>query len=57
MSEKRIVKMVISIEFATDKPMDKIVSALRKGIYRALDTEPNYIAQPKEVTINSIEEV
>jgi hypothetical protein len=54
--EKRIVKMVISVDIETDKPIEYIVNALKRGIYRGLDTEPQYIAPPKDVTINSCEE-
>jgi hypothetical protein len=54
--KKRIVKMIISVDIETDKPIEDIVNALKRGIYRGLDTEPKYIAPPKDVTINSCEE-
>jgi hypothetical protein len=54
--EKRIVKMVISIDIETNKPIDEIVKGLKRGIYRGLDAEPYYIAAPNEITINSCEE-
>jgi hypothetical protein len=54
--EKRIVKMLISVDIETNKPIDDIVKGLKRGIYRGLDSEPHYIATPKEVTINFCEE-
>ena len=50
--EKRIVKMVISIDVETTKSVDEVKIALERGIYRGLDTEPNYVAPPKDVKIN-----
>ena len=51
------VRLLISVEIQTDKSLEQITSALKKGIYRGLDTEGNYIAQPENVLINYIEEV
>mgnify|MGYP001100206349 CR=1 FL=1 len=47
----RIVTTTIKLEIETDKPLDKIVPAITKGLYRGLDSEPNYIAPPKNVGI------
>lgn len=54
--EKRTVKMIISIDVETTKSVDEIKSALERGIYRGLDTEPNYVAPPKDVKINYCQE-
>lgn len=54
--EKRTVKMLVSIDIDTTKTVEEIKKALERGIYRGLDTEPNYIAQPSEVKINYCEE-
>ena len=48
-------KIIITLEIDTDKDIEDIRPALKKGIYRGLDTPPTYIAQPAKVTINSIE--
>jgi len=47
-------KFIISLEIDTEKDIEEIRAALRKGIYRGLDTEPNYIAPPAKVKINYI---
>lgn len=47
--------IIISLDIDTDKPIEQIVSALKKGIYRGLDSPGHYIARPANVTINSIE--
>jgi len=44
----------LEIKINTNKDSNEILSALKRGIYRGLDTEPNYIAQPKDVQINQI---
>jgi hypothetical protein len=54
--EKRTVKMIISIDVDTTKSVDEIKRALERGIYRGLDTEPNYVAPPKDVKINYCQE-
>lgn len=54
--EKRTVKMVVSIDIDTNKSIEEIKKALERGIYRGLDTEPNYIAAPTEVKINYCKE-
>ena len=54
--EKRIVKMIVSIDIETTKSVDEVKRALERGIYRALDTEPNYVAPPKDVNINYCKE-
>ena len=54
--EKRTVKMIVSIDIETTKSVDEVKRALERGIYRALDTEPNYIALPKDVNINYCKE-
>ena len=56
MQEKRTVKMSISIDVETTKSVDEIKRALERGIYRGLDTEPNYVAPPKDVKINYCQE-
>lgn len=43
------VKLTISIE--TSKSHEEVISALKRGIYRGLDTEPYYVASPKDVDI------
>ena len=48
-------KIIISLEIETEKNIEEIRTALTRGIYRGLDTPPVYIAQPANVTINSIE--
>lgn len=52
MENKKKVTMLISIDIETNKSIEQITKALEKGIYRGLDTEPNYIASPKDVNIN-----
>lgn len=54
--EKRTIKMTISVDIETTKPIDEVRIALERGIYRGLDTAPNYIAQPKDVKINYCQE-
>lgn len=52
MSEKKVVRMLISVDIETDKPIDEIIKGLQRGIYRGLDTEPHCVAAPKDVKIN-----
>lgn len=52
-----MIKIKIELEIETTKSFDSVVKGLTKGIYRGLDTEPNYIASPQNVKINSIEEI
>lgn len=54
---EKIVRMIISVDIKTNSDIDKITMALTRGIYRGLDTEPVYVAPPKDVTINFIHEV
>ena len=57
MSEKeKTVKMLISVDINTTKPNNEIRKALERGIYRGLDSAPNYIAPPTDVKINYIHE-
>ena len=49
-------KMIISVDIETTKTVEEVKKALQRGIYRGLDTEPNYIAQPKNVKINYCQE-
>ena len=56
MEAKRTVKVVISIDVETTKSVEEIKRALERGIYRGLDTEPNYVAPPKDVKINYCQE-
>jgi len=48
-------KIIISLEIETDNDIEQIRTALKRGIYRGLDTPPIYIAAPDKVKINSIE--
>ena len=48
--------MIISIDLETTKSVDEVKRALERGIYRGLDTEPNYVASPKDVKINYCQE-
>lgn len=50
---KDTIKVVISIDVITDRSSEEVKKAVIKGIYKELDTAPNYIAQPKDVTINN----
>jgi hypothetical protein len=52
---KRKILIIVTIEVLTDKDDFQIKRGLTKGIYRGLDTEPNYIASPKDVNINKID--
>jgi hypothetical protein len=51
------IKVVISVDIDTDKTFVEVKAALTRGIYRGLDTEPYYIAQPKDVKINLISKI
>jgi len=54
MEDQRLVKIEVSIEIKTSKFSHEIERAIIKGIYRGLDTEPNYISSPKDVKIKNI---
>ena len=47
--------IIISLDIDTDKDIEQIRTALKRGIYRGLDTPPVYVAPPGKVKINSIE--
>lgn len=51
-NEKRTVKVTVSVSVETTKTTEEVKRALERGIYRGLDTEPNYVAPPKDVKIN-----
>ena len=53
---QRVVKMIMSIDIKTAKSIDDVKRALERGVYRGLDTEPNYVAPPKDVKINYCQE-
>jgi hypothetical protein len=55
-TEKRKVQMIISVDIETSKTVEEVKKALERGIYRGLDTEPNFVAPPKDVTINYYQE-
>lgn len=48
------IKIIISVDINTDKTLEEVKKAITRGIYRGLDTEPNYIAPPSNVEINYI---
>ena len=52
--EKRTVKITLQIEVETSKNIVDVKNALEKGIYKGLDSSPNYIAPPKDVIIKFI---
>lgn len=54
---KKVIKVSISVTIETDKPFDEVDKAIRRGIYRGLDTEPNNIAPPSKVTIEEINQL
>lgn len=45
------MRVVIAVDIETDKTFEEVRKALTRGIYRGLDTEPNYIAPPAKVQI------
>lgn len=45
------IRVVVAIDIETDKTFEEVKKALTRGIYRALDTEPNYIAPPAKVEL------
>lgn len=47
--EKRNISIAISIGINTDKSIEDILCALKRGIYVGLDSPPYNIAQPKDV--------
>ena len=49
-------KIIISLDIETDKDLEAVRTALKRGIYRGLDTAPNYIAPPGKIKINYIQE-
>ena len=55
--DEKIVKVSISVTIETNKPFDEVDKAIRRGIYRGLDTEPNYIAPPSKVTIEEVNQI
>jgi hypothetical protein len=55
--KKRKITMEINVEITTDKDIEKVILALKKGIYRGLDTEGSYIARPNDVKIIETKEI
>lgn len=53
---KNVKKIIISLDIETDKSFQDIKNGLIRGIYKGLDTEPNFIAPPKKVKINYLQE-
>lgn len=53
----RTIKAKILIKFPTKstKTLESIQALIMRGVIRGLDTEPNYIANPREVDIRIIE--
>lgn len=49
--EKKKIKLTLSVEVETSSPIEIIEGAIKRGIYRGLDTPPYYIAPPKDVVI------
>ena len=49
LKRERTQKVTIKLEIVTNKPNNSIMTSLQKGIYRCLDIESNYIAQPANV--------
>jgi hypothetical protein len=47
-------KLIISLDIETDKNMDKIQNAIKRGIYYGLDIKR--VAEPKKVKINYCQE-
>ena len=52
----KTIKITITLEVITSESKNNIELALRRGIYRGLDTSPFYVAQPGNVTILKIEQ-
>ena len=48
----KTLKILISVDITTDKEIEKVTSAIKRGIYRGLDIDGNYIAPPKDVQFN-----
>ena len=55
--ETKTVKLTISIEVKTNKNIDEVKRAVVRGIYRGLDSAPNYIASPNNVNIKCSQEL
>lgn len=49
MLEVRTQTVNITVEIKTNVPLDTIQQVLTKGIYRALDSSPNYIASSNNI--------
>jgi len=54
--DKKTIQYQISVNITSSKNPKDVISALKRAIYRGLDTEPNYIAQPKDVEFNYVVE-
>lgn len=52
--KKKRIKVSINITIDTLSSADEIERAIKRGVYRMLDTSPNYIAVPKDVKITGI---
>lgn len=51
MKTRARVKLTLSVEVKTSCSIEGIKHAIKRGIYRGLDTPPYYIAPPKDVVI------
>lgn len=52
----KTIKVTITLEVNTANTNESIELALKKGIYRGLDSYPYYIAQPRDVNIIDIKQ-
>jgi len=52
--QKDTKEIIVSLNIVTDKTLDSITSAIRRGLYYGLDTKR--IADPTKVTINYCQE-
>lgn len=52
--QKKELRFIIAVDVNTSKSIEEVKSALHRGIFRGLDTEPYNIAPPKDVFIDYI---
>lgn len=50
-NSKKTITVTISVEVKTTENVDEVKSALKRGIYRGLDTAPYHVAAPNDVKI------
>jgi hypothetical protein len=48
---KREFEINLTVKVKTNRPVELIKTAIRRGIFRGLDTEPTNIAPPSEVEV------